>query len=46
MKEELIREAMCMMDALDEENLRKFIEYLRFLKESEDSSQPASNRQN
>lgn len=44
MRDMLIEEAVRLMYALDEENLREFISYLRFLRDSEDSSQPVSDR--
>lgn len=46
MKDKLIEEAMRMIDALDEEELKAFMVYLRSLKDSEDNSLPVSNRQN
>lgn len=46
MRKELLDEAMRMMDALDEEELKAFIVYLRSLKDSEDNSLPVSDHQN
>lgn len=45
-KDKLIEEAMRMVDALDEKELKAFIAYLRSLKDSEDNSLPVSDRQN